>query len=400
MKEKHIIVGVTGGIAAYKTAILIRLLVKNGASVRVIMTRCAKEFITPLTLATLSKNPVLVDFCNPENGDWNSHIDLGLWADLFLIAPATANTIGKMANGIADNLLLTTYLSARCPIMIAPAMDLDMLQHPATKKNIDFLRKSGNIIIEPQSGELASGLEGKGRMEEPEQILKNIIRFFNTLNKPSGKKILITAGPTYEPIDPVRFIGNHSSGKMGYAIANELSSRGCQVTLVSGPVSLTLENDNIQLIKVNTAQEMFKTCADKFDSMDAAVLCAAVADYTVADPSALKLKRNKGNLNLKLVPSRDIAAQLGKMKRDNQVLVGFALETNNELQNAREKLLNKNFDFIVLNSLNDKGAGFNADTNMVTIIDKNDLIEKIALKSKTDIAIDISNKLITYLSHG
>jgi phosphopantothenoylcysteine decarboxylase/phosphopantothenate--cysteine ligase len=400
MKEKHIIVGITGGIAAYKAAILVRLLVKNGACVKVIMTRSAKEFITPLTLSTLSKNPVLVDFFNPENGDWNSHVDLGLWADLFIVAPATANTIGKMANGIADNLLVTTYLSARCPVMIAPAMDMDMLQHPTTKKNIDILSKSGNIIIEPQSGELASGLDGKGRMEEPEQICKKIISFFNLKNNVQGKKVLVTAGPTYEPIDPVRFIGNHSSGKMGYAIANELSWRGCQVTLISGPVYQTIDNDNIKLVRINTAQEMYNACVDQFDKMDAAVLCAAVADFTVSDPSEVKLKRDKEILSLKLIPTKDIAAKLGNMKRDNQVLAGFALETNNELQNAREKLTKKNFDFIVLNSLNDKGAGFNYDTNIVTIIDKNDLIEKTSLKSKTDIAIDISNKLINFLYHG
>ena len=400
LKGKHIIVGVTGGIAAYKAAILVRLLVKNGAEVKVIMTPLAKEFITPLTLATLSKNPILVDFFNPENGDWNSHVDLGIWADLFVIAPATANTIGKMANGIADNLLLTTYLSARCPVILAPAMDLDMFQHPATKKNIDTLRKIGAIIIEPTSGELASGLEGKGRMEEPENIFGAIAILLADKKDLTGKKVLVTAGPTYEPIDPVRFIGNYSSGKMGYAIANELFLRGCEVTLVSGPVNITSANEKINLIRVNTAAEMHQVCVAQFDQMDAAILSAAVADYMVPNPSGTKLKREKEVLHLELQPTSDIAAHLGKMKRENQILVGFALETNNELQNAQKKLQTKNFDFIVLNSLNDKGAGFQVDTNIITIIDKHNNIEKSELKSKTDIAKDIVNKLATQFTHA
>lgn len=396
MKDKHIILGVTGGIAAYKAAILVRLLIKNGAEVKVIMTQHAKDFITPLTLATLSKNAILFDFFNADNGTWNSHVDLGLWADLFVIAPATANTIGKMANGIADNLLLTTYLSARCPVMVAPAMDLDMLKHDSIQKNLDTLRKLGNIIIEPASGELASGLEGKGRMEEPEQIIKEIAFLFKSHKRLLGKKILVTAGPTYEPIDPVRFIGNHSSGKMGYAIAESLSSLGCLVTLVSGPVTLSLQNENINLIKVQTAEEMYNACIREFDTMDAAVLSAAVADFTVINPSSGKLKRDQGTFALELQPTQDIAAQLGKVKRKDQILVGFALETDHELKNATDKLHNKNLDFIVLNSLNDQGAGFNVDTNMVTIIDRQNKIEKTGLKSKNDIAKDIVTKLITY----
>lgn len=398
MKGKHIILGVTGGIAAYKAAILVRLLVKNGASVKVIMTPLAKQFITPLTLATLSKNPILVDFFNPENGDWNSHVDLGLWADLYIIAPATANTMGKMANGIADNLLLTTYLSARCQVMVAPAMDLDMFSHPTTQKNIATLRSFGNIIIEPTTGELASGFDGKGRMEEPEQIFAAAKAFFETGKDLNGKKILVTAGPTYEPIDPVRFIGNHSSGKMGYAIAEELCSRGAEVTIISGPVGISTKSKEINVIHVNTAAEMFNKCIEAFDTMDAAILSAAVADYTIPDPSLIKLKREKDDLNLSLIPTVDIAAHLGKIKRTNQILVGFALETTNEMQNAQKKLLKKNLDFIVLNSLNDDGAGFKTDTNKITLIDKHNNIEKTELKSKTDIAKDIINKLATYFT--
>jgi phosphopantothenoylcysteine decarboxylase/phosphopantothenate--cysteine ligase len=404
LKNKHIILGVTGGIAAYKAAILVRLLVKSGAEVKVIMTPLAKEFITPLTLATLSKNPILVDFFNPENGDWNSHVDLGLWADLYVIAPATANTIGKMAHGIADNLLLTTYLSARCKVMVAPAMDLDMFSHPSLQENLRKLRSFGNIIVEPASGELASGLEGKGRMEEPENILKAIQQYFEQCSTVpidlSEKKILVTAGPTYEPIDPVRFIGNYSSGKMGYAIAEELANRGASVTLVSGPVSLQPKHANITLVKVQTATEMYEACVNCFSVMDVAVLSAAVADFTPADPSNVKIKREKQDLQLNLQPTKDIAASLGQMKRNGQLLVGFALETNDEIKNAQRKLQSKNLDFIVLNSLNDKGAGFQVDTNIVTIIDKHNNIEKSELKNKTEVAKDIVNKLVALLSHA
>ena len=404
LQGKHIILGVTGGIAAYKAAILVRLLVKNGAEVKVIMTPLAKEFITPLTLATLSKNPILIDFFNPENGDWNSHVDLGLWADLFVIAPATANTIGKMAHGISDNLLLTTYLSARCKVMVAPAMDLDMFSHPAVQHNLKTLRSIGNIIIEPTSGELASGLEGKGRMEEPENICTAILQFFESdhsiVSDLSEKKILVTAGPTFERIDPVRFVGNYSSGKMGYAIAEELCNRGALVTLVSGPVNLTSDYKNITVIKVQTAAEMYNACTSCFSSMDVAVLSAAVADFTPSDPSDVKIKREKQDLHIKLQPTKDIAAMLGQMKQPGQVLVGFALETNDEFANAKRKLQSKNLDFIVLNSLNDPGAGFQVDTNMVTLIDRHNNIEKTALKSKTEIAKDIVNKLVAILSHA
>jgi phosphopantothenoylcysteine decarboxylase / phosphopantothenate---cysteine ligase len=390
---------VTGGIAAYKAAILVRLLIREGAEVKVIMTPLAKEFITPLTLATLSKNPILVDFFNPENGDWNSHVDLGLWADLYVIAPATANTIGKMAHGIADNLLLTTYLSARCPVMIAPAMDLDMFAHPSTQKNLSILRSFQNIIIEPTSGELASGLEGKGRMEEPERIVSVIKDHFKA-GSLSGKKVLVTAGPTYEPIDPVRFIGNYSSGKMGFAIADELCSRGATVKLVSGPVDIIPKHTEIEVVKVHTADEMHQACITCFDFMDAAILSAAVADFSPAHPSATKIKREKDNLRLDLQPTKDIAASLGEMKRPDQLLIGFALETNDELQNAEKKLHKKKFDFIVLNSLKDKGAGFQVDTNIITLLDKYNNIEKFGLKSKAEVAVDIVNKLEDLLTHN
>jgi len=399
LKGKHIILGITGGIAAYKAAILVRLLVKEGAEVKVVMTTLAKQFITPLTMATLSKNPILVDFFDPENGEWNSHVDLGMWADLFVIAPATANTIAKMANGIADNLLLTTYLSARCPVVIVPAMDLDMFAHPATQKNMNTLRSIGNIIIEPATGELASGLDGKGRMEEPENIIVVVQNILSDKGKDlAGKRIMVTAGPTYEPIDPVRFIGNYSSGKMGYAIADELSSRGAEVTLISGPVSVTAKNKNISIKRVNTALEMFTASVACFDLMDAVILAAAVADYTPASPSVEKIKREKGDLHLELKPTDDIAAILGTRKRPDQILVGFALETTNELQNAQKKLQKKHLDFIVLNSLNDYGAGFGVDTNLVTLIDKHNNIEKLELKSKDEVAIDIVNKLVLLLN--
>jgi phosphopantothenoylcysteine decarboxylase/phosphopantothenate--cysteine ligase len=402
LNGKHIILGITGGIAAYKAAILVRLLIKNGAEVKVIMTPLAKEFITPLTMATLSKNPILIDFFNPGNGDWNSHVDLGLWADLYVIAPATANTIGKMAHGIADNLLLTTYLSARCQVMVAPAMDLDMFVHPALQENLKILHSRRNIIVEPTSGELASGLEGKGRMEEPENIYNAIEQFF-AVNKTldlKGRKILVTAGPTYEPIDPVRFVGNFSSGKMGYAIADELSSHGAEVLLVSGPVSIMPVSHNIKVVKVQTAAEMYTACTDCFSSVDAAILSAAVADFTPSDPASSKIKREKQDFQLTLKPTKDIAASLGQIKKPGQVLVGFALETTNEVQNAQKKLQQKNLDFIVLNSLNDPGAGFQVDTNIVTIIDKHNNIEKSELKNKAEIAKDIVAKLVTLLNYA
>jgi len=397
LKGRHIIVGVTGSIAAYKAASLIRLLVKQGAEVKVIMTPLAKEFITPLTLATLSKHPILVDFFNPENGDWNSHVDLGLWADAYLIAPATANTIGKMARGIADNLLLTTYLSARCPVFIAPAMDLDMFCHPATQENLTILQSRGNKVIEPASGELASGLEGKGRMEEPEVITAFLANYFAQSNRFKGKKILVSAGPTYEAIDPVRFIGNHSSGKMGYAIAESLANQGAEVVLVSGPVHVTLNNPTVKIIKVNSANEMFNACLAEFQSVDAAIMAAAVADYTPVDTATEKIKRTDNEMFIALKPNPDIAASLGALKKANQILVGFALETNNFEENALVKLKKKNLDFIVLNAANEKGAGFNSDTNRISIIHQNGKLDSFDMKSKIHVADDIINTLCMYM---
>ncbi len=399
LSGKKILVGVTGSIAAYKTAALIRLLVKEGTEVRVVMTPLAKEFITPLTLATLAKNPVLVDFWNPVNGDWNSHVDLGIWADAYLIAPASANTMAKMAAGIADNLLLTTYLSARCPVFIAPAMDLDMLSHPATRKNIEILKSYGNIILEPATGELASGLVGKGRMEEPEKL---VAALKNHLAAPVKKKVafklkdktvLVTAGPTYEPLDAVRFIGNYSSGKMGFAIAERLAECGAHVKLVSGPVSLKPVHKLIEFYPVKTAQEMLAICLDCYRDADGAILSAAVADYRPKSPVAHKIKRTPGNLIVELVPNPDIAAELGKIKHLNQFLAGFALETDNEIANAQQKMKKKNFDFIVLNSLQDKGSGFNSDTNKITILGKNNKKIQFELKSKQEAALDIIHYL-------
>ena len=388
LQGKKIILGVTGSIAAYKSAQLIRLLVKEGAEVKVIMTSLAKEFITPLTLATLAKSPVLVDFFDPTNGNWNSHVDLGIWADAYLIAPATANTIGKMAVGIADNLLLTTYLSAKCPVFVAPAMDLDMFAHPAMQRNLESLRLIGNQIIEPSFGELASGLEGKGRMEDPEMIVRYLDDYFTP--KPlNGRKILITAGPTYEKIDPVRFVGNYSTGKMGYALAEVCAKQGAEVCLVSGPVQLKTIHPNIERVDVESAKEMFEEVMNRFYGMDGAILCAAVADFTPIDEAQLKLKREKENFILELKPTQDIAAAAGNMKTDSQFLVGFALETNNEEANAIGKMEAKNFDFIVLNSLQDKQAGFGYDTNKISIIHRSGAKKEFELKSKTEVAEDI-----------
>jgi phosphopantothenoylcysteine decarboxylase/phosphopantothenate--cysteine ligase len=399
LKGKNILLGVTGGIAAYKAAILVRLLVKEGAQVKVIMTKLAKEFITPLTLATLSKNPILVDFFDPENGQWNSHVDLGSWSDLYVIAPATANTMGKMAHAIADNLLVTTYLSAKCPVMIAPAMDLDMFQHPANLKNIEILKSYGNLIVEPESGELASGLIGKGRMAEPETITKSVIDFFTSKKKLKSKTILVTAGPTYEPIDPVRFIGNYSSGKMGYAIAEELAQQGAEVILVSGPTHLTSQNNLIHTIQVQTAKEMYDQCINCFPNCDAAIMSAAVADYKPSKQFSKKVKRSSDDLNITLEPNKDIAAELGKIKKDHQLLVGFALETDNEFENAEKKINTKNLDFIVLNSLNDQGAGFGVDTNKISIIDKYGVKIGFDLKQKQEVAADIVNELIKRINN-
>lgn len=393
LKGKHIVVGVTGSIAAYKTASLVRLLVKEGAEVKVVMTPLAKAFITPLTIATLSKNPIMVDFYDPENGDWNSHVSMGLWADLYLVAPATANTMGKMAAGIADNLLLTTYLSAKCPVMIAPAMDLDMYRHPATQKNMEILRSYGNLIIEPEEGELASGLSGKGRMAEPEEIVEQIRNFFVRTEELRGKKVLLTAGPTYEQIDPVRFIGNHSTGKMGFALAEELAKRGAEVTLVAGPVRLKTTRTSIRRVDVVSAAEMYEAVMQEALSADIVISCAAVADFTPKEKSGVKLKRGNESLCIELLPTRDIAAELGKKKKAGQLLVGFALETNDEECNALLKLKKKNLDLIVLNSLRDEGAGFGVDTNKVTLIDRSEKTEVLDLKLKSEVAADIVDRI-------
>jgi phosphopantothenoylcysteine decarboxylase/phosphopantothenate--cysteine ligase len=396
LQDKKIILGITGSIAAYKSAQLIRLLVKEGAEVKVIMTSLAKEFITPLTLATLAKNPILVDFFDPTNGNWNSHVDLGIWADAYVIAPATANTIGKMANGVADNLLLTTYLSAKCPVFVAPAMDLDMFIHPATQRNIESLRSVGNLIVEPAIGELASGLEGKGRMEEPENIVRILDDFFSP--KPLlGKNILITAGPTYEKIDPVRFVGNYSTGKMGFALAEACAKSGANVCLVTGPVQLKTTHPEIERIDVESAAEMFEVVTNRFYAMDGAILCAAVADFTPKSIVSNKMKRESDDLVLELAPTQDIAASVGSMKMENQFLVGFALETNDEVANAQKKMERKNFDFIVLNSLQDSGAGFGFDTNKISIIHRSGIINDFGLKNKNDVADDIVNEIVQIL---
>ncbi len=392
LKGKHILLGITGSIAAYKAAMLIRLLVREGAEVKVIMTEMSKKFITPLTLATLSKNPVLVEFYNPENGDWNSHISLGMWADLYLIAPASANTLSKMAFGIADNLLLTTYLSARSPVAAAPAMDLDMFLHPATQKSIELLKERGVHIIEPASGELASGLEGKGRMEEPESIVEYLK---SILSKPStvlsGIRVLVNAGPTIEQIDPVRFISNHSTGKMGYSIAEEFASRGAVVTLVSGPVNEKISVKGIELISVTSADEMFEQTMKCYKrGADIVILTAAVADFTPLPAGETKIKRDGGELSLNLFPTRDIAAELGEIKREGAFHIGFALETDNEYNNALSKLKRKNLDVIILNSLKDKGAGFASDTNKVTIIGRDGSTLSYPLKNKREVASDIA----------
>jgi phosphopantothenoylcysteine decarboxylase/phosphopantothenate--cysteine ligase len=399
LRGKNILVGVTGGIAAYKTASIIRLLVKEGAEVKVIMTDHAKKFITPLTLATLSGHPVMSEFINSESGSWNSHIELGMWASLFLIAPATANTIAKMANGIADNLLLTTFLSARCPVFIAPSMDVDMLNHPSTQKNIDILRKNGNFILDPASGELASGLTGKGRLAEPEDIVMEINNFFKkkSYNPLKGKQILINAGPTREPVDPVRFLSNYSTGKMGIALADIAAEYGADVQLVLGPVNLVPENSSIEIIDVTTAESMANECIARFSSCDIAILSAAVADFSPEQTEQRKIKKTENGLILKLKPTTDIAEALGKLKKPSQVLAGFALETNNEMENARAKLKKKNLDLIVLNSLSDDGAGFGFDTNKITIIDRNNNIDKFELKSKEEAARNILGKIISMI---
>lgn len=398
LKDKHIILGITGSIAAYKAAYLIRSLVKKGAEVQVVITPAGKEFITPLTLATLSCHPVISEFFSNRDGTWNSHVDLGLWADAMLIAPATASTIGKMAHGVADNMLVTTYLSCKAPVFVAPAMDLDMFAHPATQQNLDRLRSFGNRIIEPGEGELASHLVGKGRMEEPDRIVAVLEAFFASRRLLEKKKIVITAGPTYEKLDPVRFIGNYSSGKMGFALAEACAAQGAEVTLVAGPVALHVQHPGVRRIDVESAAEMYQAAVEAFEEADAGILCAAVADYRPEKTAGEKIKRETtGEMILRLVPNPDIAASLGARKRAGQVLAGFALETSDEMTHAAGKLERKNLDFIVLNSLRDAGAGFRCDTNKITILDRRGETTAYPLKSKQEVAEDIVRKLASEL---
>ena len=390
LQGKHILLGVTGSIAAYKAAMLCRLLRVAGAEVKVVMTPTAKEFITPVTMATLSKNPIAVEFYNPENGDWHSHISMGEWADCYLIAPATANTLAKMAYGIADNLLLTTYLSARCQTVVAPAMDCDMFCHEATQENLAKLRERGVVILESPEGELASGLTGKGRMMEPEQIVEAINDLFKAKQTLSGKRIMVTAGATIEAIDPVRYISNHSTGKMGYAIADALAKRGAEVILVSGKTSLATPQ-GVRRIDVCSADDMYNAAVAEFEQLDCAVMCAAVADYTPVEVATSKIKKSEDSFSLELRKTKDIAYELGKVKGDRKI-VGFALETDNEQSNAEEKLRKKNLDLIVLNSLRDKGAGFGCDTNKVCFIDASHR-EELPLLSKAEVAERIADKI-------
>ncbi|MCP9612057.1 bifunctional phosphopantothenoylcysteine decarboxylase/phosphopantothenate--cysteine ligase CoaBC [Coprobacter tertius] len=389
MKGKKIVLGITGSIAAYKAAYLVRALVKKGAEVQVVMTPAGKEFITPVTLSALTGKPVISEFFTANDGTWHSHVDLGLWADAMVIAPATASTIGKMANGIADNMLITTYLSSKAPVFVAPAMDLDMFAHPSTRRNIDLLKSYGNHIIEPAEGELASHLCGKGRMEEPDRIVTVLEDFFSKKKSLTGEKIVITAGPTYEKIDPVRFIGNYSSGKMGFALAEECAERGAEVTLIAGPVSLNSHNSSIRRVDVETAEEMFRETVEAFKNASVGIMCAAVADFTPASTADVKIKRTGEELSIALKPTRDIAAALGEIKKPEQKLIGFALETHNEVFNAQEKMRRKNLDFIVLNSLQDKGAGFRCDTNKITIFGIDGEKREYEMKSKAAVAADI-----------
>lgn len=399
LSGKNVLLGITGGIAAYKTTFLVRLFIKAGANVKVILTDSASSFVSPLTLATLSKNPVLSSFVTEGNGqtDWNNHVELGLWADIMVIAPATANTMSKMANGTCDNLLLATYLSAKCPVFFAPAMDLDMYKHPSTKVSFDKLNSFGNIMIPATSGELASGLHGEGRMAEPEDIVKFITSHLSAGLPLSGKKVLITAGPTYEAIDPVRFIGNHSSGTMGYELAKSAANLGAFVYLISGPSSLKMNHDNVTLIKVVSADEMYEAAHEYFDEVDIAIAAAAVADYKPKSVANQKIKKTSADLSLDLVKNKDILFSLGEKKK-NQFLVGFALETENEVENAKGKLKKKNLDAIVLNSLNDDGAGFGKATNKITFIDKNSSIKTFELKTKVAVAADILSEIINRIN--
>lgn len=394
LQGKKIVLGITGSIAAYKSCLIIRQLIKKGAEVQVVITPAGKEFITPITLSALTSKPVISEFFSQRDGTWHSHVDLGLWADAMLIAPATAATIGKMANGIADNMLITTYLSMKAPVFVAPAMDLDMYAHPSTQQNLKTLQSYGNHIIEPGTGFLASKLEGKGRMEEPENIVASLESYFAGSCSMKGKKVLITAGPTYEKIDPVRFIGNYSSGKMGFALAEECARRGAQVELVCGPVSSSMQaaHPGVHRIDVESAKEMHEACLSLFPSMDAAILCAAVADFAPETVAERKIKRTGDDMLIRLKPNPDIAASLGQIKEKHQTLVGFALETHDEEAHAQDKMKRKNFDFIVLNSLNDEGAGFRTDTNKISIISQAGK-EDFPLKSKQEVAKDIVDRL-------
>lgn len=393
LKGKKIVIGITGSIAAYKIPYLVRMLVREGVEVKIIMTPAAVDFVTPLTLATLSRNDVILHPFDQKTGRWNSHVELGTWADLMLFAPVTACTLGKMASGMADNFLVTAYLSAKCPVMIAPAMDLDMYQHPSTRKNIGILMSYGNHIIEPQTGELASGLSGPGRLEEPERILEIIRSFFLHKDELRGKQVLVTAGPTFEELDPVRFIGNRSSGKMGFALAEEAAKRGATVTLITGPVHLKTSNPGIHCVEVTSAEEMHQACLANSQKANLILMAAAVADYMPVARSRTKIKKKNGRLDIPLKPTPDILAELGKQKPKGQILIGFALETDQEEVNARKKLKEKNLDMIVLNSLRDKGAGFDMDTNKVTLFLRDGQILKGGLKAKEEVAYDIFNAL-------
>lgn len=392
LKGKKIVLGITGSIAAYKACLIIRGLIKRGAEVQVVITPAGKEFITPITLSALTQKPVISEFFSQRDGTWNSHVTLGLWADAMLIAPCTASTLGKMANGVADNMLITTYLSMKAPVFIAPAMDLDMYKHPTTQDNMKRLQSFGNTIIEPKSGFLASGLEGKGRMEEPEHIVDFLDSALNTQTSMQNKNILITAGPTFEKIDPVRFIGNYSSGKMGFALARECALRGANVTLVAGPVSLETPHSAINRIDVESCEEMYEATVEHFKQANAAILCAAVADFKPENMAQQKIKREENDLVIRLKPTHDIAAQLGKMKKEGQRLVGFALETNNEIAHAQDKLVRKNLDFIVLNSLRNEGTCFKSDQNKICIVTREGQKE-FGKKNKQEVAIDIVNEL-------
>lgn len=391
---KNILIGITGGIAAYKIPSLVRLLKKAGAEVQIIMSQMSKEFVSPLTLSTLSGKPVLSEFFIKDTGEWNSHVELGMWADIFLIAPVTASSMGKMVNGIADNLLITTYLSAKCPILYAPAMDLDMYKHPSTTKNVKELQARGHVLLEPNKGELASGLCGEGRMQEPEQLFQAIVDQLKKKADLKGKSVLISSGPTYEAIDPVRFIGNYSSGLMGYELANECANRGAAVTLVSGPTQLMASHPNIKIVDVVTAEEMYKASKATFPDTDIAIMAAAVADFKPENTATEKIKKSNSFNAIQLVPTADILKELGNMKNKNQFLVGFALETENEISNAKKKLQNKNLDFIVLNSLRNEKAGFGKATNQVTIIDRAFAVTDFEAKTKKEVAADIVNKIV------